>query len=63
VLVYKGKWSQSGKIIEMKYQMEGSLQLVKFEMVKLKSGSYIKLVNDYYSYFKKEENERLSEAF
>ncbi|MNU99670.1 hypothetical protein D3C71_898120 [compost metagenome] len=54
VSVWRGKWSLSGKTIQLEFQVKGVLEIRMFEIVKLKSGNYIKPVNDYFHYYKKE---------
>lgn len=51
--VSKGKWSSSGKNIHMEIGSDG-LQKWTMERIQLKSGTYIKLVNDYFYYYKKQ---------
>lgn len=49
-----GKWEYAGKTIHMSSQTSDSLVLQTFEVLKLKSGIYIKPVNDYFHYYKKQ---------
>ena len=52
--VSKGKWKASDKTIKLTFQSSDSLISRYFEIVKLKSGTYIKRVNDYFHYYKKQ---------
>lgn len=52
--ILKGTWSISGNTIKLLIQINGLVDERVFELVKLKSGQYIKPVNDYFHYYKKE---------
>lgn len=49
-----GKWSIVEKKIRLEFQVNDTLETHIFEIVALKSGSYIKPINSYFDYYKKE---------
>lgn len=53
-LTYSGSWKSSGKTINISFWSSDSLISRPFEQVKLKSGNYIKPVNDYFHYYRKQ---------
>jgi hypothetical protein len=50
--ISKGKWKSSGKMITLDFKGD-SIPLFTMELVRLKSGTYIKPLNDYFHYYKK----------
>jgi len=52
-VIFKGKWTHSGTIITLKIRSADPLQLGNMEYVKLKSGNYIKWMDNSFEYFKK----------
>lgn len=54
--VYKGKWKGSEKNIQFQFKQTDSLPTITMEVIKLKSGVYIKPINDYFQSCKKKES-------
>ena len=52
--ISKGRWISSEKNITLEFQSVYNLGKITMEFVKLKSGSYIKPINSYFDYYKKE---------
>jgi hypothetical protein len=52
--ILRGRWISSGKTITLEFQPSNNLGKITLEFVKMKSGEYIKLVGDYFQYYKKE---------